>query len=47
MRFYHCPYLEDGALHQLSILKDSLEDLEIGSCGDVTDEGVKSLGQLR
>ncbi|KAK2149017.1 hypothetical protein LSH36_471g02007 [Paralvinella palmiformis] len=33
IKFYHCPYLEDGALVQLGILKDSLEQLEIVCCG--------------
>ncbi|KAK2142841.1 hypothetical protein NP493_4728g00002, partial [Ridgeia piscesae] len=39
-------YLEDAAIERLVLLKDSLRHLEISSCGDVTDDGLLSLGQL-
>jgi hypothetical protein len=40
-------YLKDEALENLSHLKDSLQDLQIISCGNITDAGVKSLHTLR
>ena len=42
-----CPYLEDEAIFELHRLKDSLEHLEISSCGDVSDKGLASLAQLQ
>ena len=47
IRLHHCAYLDDAALERLLLLKDSLRHLEISSCGDVTDDGVVSLGRLR
>jgi len=40
------PYLDDEALAQLSFVGHILLDLEIVSCANVTDKGVKSLAQL-
>lgn len=47
IRFHFCTYLEDEAVRGLVRLKDCLEDLEISSCGDVSDNGIASLTQLR
>lgn len=30
----------------LSVIKDSLEELQVSSCGDISDSGVKSLAKL-
>ncbi|KAI0239779.1 ATP synthase subunit s, mitochondrial [Lamellibrachia satsuma] len=46
IRLHHCAYLEDAAIERLVLLKDSLQHLEISSCGDVTDDGLLSLGRL-
>ena len=47
VKFHRCLYLKDEALENLSYLKDSLQDLQIISCGNITDKGVKSLYILR
>lgn len=47
VKFHRCLYLEDEALENMSYLKDSLQDLQIISCGNITDKGVKSLQTLR
>jgi hypothetical protein len=47
VKFHRCLYLEDEALANLSYLKDSLQVLQIISCGNITDNGVKSLHILR
>jgi hypothetical protein len=47
VQFHRCMYLKDEALESLSYLKDSLQDLQIISCGNITDTGVKSLHTLR
>uniref|UniRef100_A0A131XHG4 Putative atp synthase h+ transporting mitochondrial fo complex subunit s factor b n=1 Tax=Hyalomma excavatum TaxID=257692 RepID=A0A131XHG4_9ACAR len=41
-----CNYLEDQALQMLQLRKDSLEEVRVISCGNVTDCGVKSLAEL-
>lgn len=47
VKFHRCLYLENEALENLSYLKDSLQVLQIISCGNITDKGVKSLQILR
>lgn len=47
VQFHRCLYLKDEALEKLSYLKDSLQHLQIISCGNITDKGVKSLHTLR
>ncbi len=47
MRFHHCAYLEDEAIMQLVLVKDCLEHLEIGSCGDISNKGLSSLTELK
>lgn len=46
VQFHRCLYLKDEALEKLSYLKDSLQRLQIISCGNITDKGVKSLHTL-
>ena len=46
MKLYKCNYLDDSALPMLAVVKDSLVDLELSSCGNITDDGVKSLAAL-
>uniref|UniRef100_G3MQ10 Uncharacterized protein n=1 Tax=Amblyomma maculatum TaxID=34609 RepID=G3MQ10_AMBMU len=41
-----CHYLGDKALGMLQLRKDSLEKVQVISCGNVTDVGVKSLAEL-
>ncbi|PSN31948.1 ATP synthase subunit s [Blattella germanica] len=43
IKFERCAYLQDEALQELSILKNSLQNLKIISCGNITDKGLKSL----
>jgi H+-transporting ATP synthase F0 complex subunit s len=40
-------YLDDEALEKLSLVVDTLKHLELVSCGNVTDQGIKSLAQLK
>ncbi|GFX42228.1 ATP synthase subunit s, mitochondrial [Trichonephila clavipes] len=47
IKFYKCIYLEDTCLNMLSVLKNSLQHLEVISCGNVSDKGVISLSQLK
>lgn len=44
--FHRCGYLEDEAVRSLGYLKETLEDLQISSCGNVTDEGILTLTQM-
>ena len=47
-RFHHCAYLEDGAIEELCTrLENSLKHLEISSCGDITDEGLSTITNLK
>uniref|UniRef100_A0A6M2CMF7 Putative atp synthase h+ transporting mitochondrial fo complex subunit s factor b n=1 Tax=Rhipicephalus microplus TaxID=6941 RepID=A0A6M2CMF7_RHIMP len=41
-----CNYLGDKALQMLQLRKDSLEEVRVISCGNVSDAGVKSLSEL-
>lgn len=41
-----CGYIDNECLNLFSYVKDSLEELIIVSCGNVTDEGLKSLPAL-
>ncbi|KAH7971712.1 hypothetical protein HPB52_002369 [Rhipicephalus sanguineus] len=41
-----CNYLGDKALQMLQLRKDSLEQVRVISCGNVSDAGVKSLSEL-
>lgn len=34
-------------MRQLAYLKDTLEELQVSSCGNVTDEGILHLVQLK
>lgn len=43
---HKCNYLDNEALLMLAAVKDSLEELQLSSCGDINDKGVKSLSCL-
>ncbi|XP_026079457.1 ATP synthase subunit s, mitochondrial [Carassius auratus] len=50
IRFNKCIYIEDTCLERLSQIKtlqDSLKNMTIVSCGNVTDKGIITLHQLR
>ncbi|XP_077863081.1 ATP synthase subunit s, mitochondrial-like isoform X2 [Saccoglossus kowalevskii] len=47
LKLHHCTYLTDECLASLHYLKDTLEDLQVTSCGDVSDQGLLSLQQLQ
>ncbi|KAK8376409.1 hypothetical protein O3P69_009805 [Scylla paramamosain] len=44
--FHRSTYLEDAALSQLPLLKTSLKQLQISSCGNITTEGLKYIKEL-
>lgn len=46
MKLHKCSYLDNEALPLLTLVKDSLLDLQLSSCGDISDSGVKSLAGL-
>uniref|UniRef100_A0A1B6EHG3 Uncharacterized protein n=1 Tax=Cuerna arida TaxID=1464854 RepID=A0A1B6EHG3_9HEMI len=46
IKFDRCSYLEDEALHQLVLVKSSLESLLIFRCGNLTDKGILSIANL-
>lgn len=46
IKFHNCNYLNDEALEMLNLIKDTLENLEITSCGNVTEKGLLSLKNL-
>ncbi|KAA0190775.1 hypothetical protein HAZT_HAZT002825 [Hyalella azteca] len=39
-------YIDDDALRQLQYLRDSLKQLQVSACGNVTAEGLKYLAKL-
>ncbi|XP_066593177.1 ATP synthase subunit s, mitochondrial isoform X2 [Prorops nasuta] len=43
VKLINCLYIEDSAMKLLSILKESLTDLEVSKCDSVTEEGLKYL----
>ncbi|XP_071477314.1 ATP synthase subunit s, mitochondrial-like [Diadema antillarum] len=46
LKLHHCTYLQDTCVSKLIYLKDCLEELQISSCGDVTDKGLTNLIHL-
>ncbi|XP_054709632.1 ATP synthase subunit s, mitochondrial-like [Uloborus diversus] len=42
-----CIYFDDRSIARLSVLKDSLNNLKIISCGNVTDEGILKIAELK
>ncbi|XP_046388885.1 ATP synthase subunit s, mitochondrial [Ischnura elegans] len=46
IKLHRCMYVEDEALKNLVLVKDSLKDLQVSSCGDVTNDGILSLDKL-
>ncbi|XP_076661819.1 ATP synthase subunit s, mitochondrial [Halictus rubicundus] len=47
VRLENCKYINDKAISKLSILKDSLTDLLILDCKNITDDGLRKLKQLK
>ena len=43
---HKCYYLDNEALPMLAAVKNSLEELQLSGCGDIDDDGVKSLSCL-
>ncbi|XP_066993383.1 ATP synthase subunit s, mitochondrial-like [Anabrus simplex] len=43
IKFHRCYNIEDRALENLSIVKDSLQHLQVSSCGNVSDNGILAL----
>ncbi|XP_064483897.1 ATP synthase subunit s, mitochondrial-like [Ornithodoros turicata] len=46
IKLHKCAYITDEALHMLAYAKKTLRTLHVTSCGNVTDDGVKSLAAL-
>ena len=46
VKFNKTHHINDSALKKLSYAKDTLEEVELMHCGNVTDSGIKSLSQL-
>uniref|UniRef100_A0A069DPT9 Putative atp synthase subunit s mitochondrial n=1 Tax=Panstrongylus megistus TaxID=65343 RepID=A0A069DPT9_9HEMI len=47
MKFHNCWYFDDRCIFQLNLIANSLCQLEITNCGEVTDAGLASLKDLR
>nr|XP_045619898.1 ATP synthase subunit s, mitochondrial-like [Procambarus clarkii] len=45
--FHKASYLDDAGLSQLPLLCNSLKELQISSCGNVTADGLRHLGKLK
>ena len=46
LTLHKCNYLDNEALPMLAAVKDSLVELQLSSCGDISDSGIKSLSHL-
>ncbi|KAF8785053.1 ATP synthase subunit s like protein [Argiope bruennichi] len=46
IKLHKCFYIEDTCISMLSAVKNSLQNLEIVSCGNVTDNGILSVAKL-
>ncbi|XP_055926197.1 ATP synthase subunit s, mitochondrial-like [Argiope bruennichi] len=46
IKLHKCFYIEDTCINMLSAVKNSLQNLEIVSCGNVTDNGILSVAKL-
>ncbi|XP_064599575.1 ATP synthase subunit s, mitochondrial-like [Liolophura sinensis] len=44
---HNCGYLDDSAIELLPLVKDSLRELQISSCGDVTQRSLPSIAELQ
>lgn len=43
---HDCGYIEDEALKHLHFLKNTLEELQVSLCGNITDNGLRHLKEL-
>ena len=46
LRLHKCPYLYDEAVSLLPLLRHSLLHLEVSSCADVSEEGLRCIADL-
>lgn len=46
IKFNNCSYIENDALSRLVMRKDSLKVVEITQCKNITDDGLRYLGDL-
>jgi len=46
-RFYNCNYFDDEALAKLSLVSETLEELEIGECESISERGLLTLSSLQ
>jgi H+-transporting ATP synthase F0 complex subunit s len=46
LTLHKCNYLDNEALPMLAAVKGSLEELQLSSCGDISDSAIKSLSCL-
>lgn len=44
--FHKATYLEDEAVKQLVYVKNCLKELQISSCGNISEEGLEALTKL-
>ena len=44
---HDCNYLDDEAISYLPLVKKTLNSLQISSCGDITDQGLAHISELR
>lgn len=47
IKLNECSYIENEALKQLSLIKDTLLHLHVSYCGNITEEGLLYLKNLR
>lgn len=43
---HDCGYIEDEALNQLHFVKNTLEELQVSLCGNITDAGLRHIKEL-
>lgn len=47
VKLHNCVYLEDEALAKLQFVADTLEELEVSNCKNITDHGLLHLRHLK
>ncbi|XP_053696181.1 ATP synthase subunit s, mitochondrial [Sabethes cyaneus] len=47
VKLHKCVYLQDQALAKLALVADTLEELEVSSCKNITDHGLLCLRELK
>lgn len=46
MIFHKANYMDDAAMSQLPLLRDSLTHLQVSSCGNITEDGLWYIKKL-